>query len=185
MFPLRIWIRLATIPMVLAALASALAASAEGPKQTVRKAASTGATPPIACIGAIQHPVSVRVTALDPVRRGQMVRLRVNLRAERGIERALVRISSSGGAAVTGMRNVPLRAVPAGGQADADFSVMVPSSGSRALIQFEIEAEGSFGLASRGATYNLLPDGPVELPRVTRTSTGEMVAEITARRIER
>ncbi|MEO5988196.1 MAG: hypothetical protein ABIU54_00545 [Candidatus Eisenbacteria bacterium] len=181
MFTLRSRIRQAAIPMVLAALIPPMAASAGS--QT--RAARTGAASHVACAGSIQHPVAVHITALDPVRRGQLVRLRVNLRAERAFERAEVRISSSGGAAVTGMRNVPLRAVPAGGQADADFSVMVPASGPRVLVQFEVEAEGAFGLVRRGATYNLLPDGPSEHPRATRTSTGEMVAEVTARRIER
>ncbi len=175
----------AAIPMVLAVLAPTLARSADRLPSAVRTPATSTAKLPVVCRGAIQHPVAVHITALDPVRRGQMLRLRVNLRAERAFEHAEVRLSSSGGAAVTGLRTVPLRAVPAGGQADAEFSVMVPASGARSLIQFEIEAEGAFGLTRRGATFNLLPDGASEHPRTARTSTGELVAEVAARRIER
>lgn len=173
------------VAIAFAVVVPAVAASAGGPPREVRPLATAPQREGVTCIGSIQHPLAVHVTALDPVVRGQRVRLRVNLRAERALERGSVRLTSSGGAAFTGMRDVALRAVPAGGQVDTDFSVMVPVSGSRVLLQFEVDAQGEFGAVRRGATYNLLPDGPFERPRSAVTSNGEKVAEVTARRIDR
>ena len=178
-------IRLAVLALLLAGFVFPLHAIAHAEaKSNVR---ATPRTKPnrVVCNASIQHPVLARITALDPVRRGQAVRLRVDLLPQRALERAEVRVSSSGGAAVTGGRSVPLRAVPAGGQASADFMFMVPSNATRTLIQFEIDAEGAYGRSRRGVTFNLLPDGPAERPRLVRLPSGEAVAEVTARRIER
>ncbi len=173
------------IVMAFAVVVPAMAASAGDAPREVRPVATAPHRDAVNCIGSIQHPLVVHVTALDPVLRGQRVRLRVNLRAERALERGSVRLTSSGGAAVTSMRDVALRAVPAGGQSDTDFSVMVPATGSRVLLQFEVDASGEFGAVRRGASYNLLPDGPFERPRSAVTGNGEKVAEVTARRIDR
>ena len=143
--------------------------------------ARTARPTPVTCTGAIQHPLSVRIETLDPVLRGATVRLRLTTTALRGLGRGTARLSSSGGAAVVGASRVALRAVPAGGQAAADFAVVVPPQGERFLLQFRVQAEGS----SRGATYNLLPDGPSEHPRDAATAKGDKVSEVTARRIDR
>lgn len=169
--------------VAMATLAPALAASAGDAPRTTRPAESQPA--PVTCAGSIRMPIAVRVSALDPVVRGQRLRLRVEVGAERAFERAEVRLSSSGGAAVSGTRSVSLRAVPAGGRAEAEFAVTVPAGGERTLVQFQVDASGEFGAVRRGATYNLLPDGPVEHPRIARTASGENVAEVTARRIAR
>ena len=141
--------------------------------------------PGVGCEGAVQHPLAVHVEALDPVRRGVALRLRVTTRAARGFERARVLLTSSGGAAVIGASRADLRAVPAGGQASSEFRVEVPARGSRFLIQFRVEAEGDDGLSARGAAFNLLPDGPVEHAREATTAGGEKLHEVEARRIDR
>lgn len=145
---------------------------------TTRRATPAGTT----C--SIRHPLAVQILALDPIRRGQVVRLRVTLLPERGIERGEVRIASSGEAIVTSARRAALSRIDAGGSAERDFAVRLPATGSRTLLQFVVEAEGAQGSVRRGATFNLLPDGPAEKPRVTRTAEGSAVSEVAARRIE-
>ena len=145
---------------------------------TTRRAAPAGAS----C--SIQHPLTVHIVALDEVRRGQNVRLRVTLAPVRGIERGEVRITNSGDAIVTGARRAALSRIDAGGSAEREFVVRMPATGSRTLLEFVVEAEGAQGTVRRGAAYNLLPDGPAEKPRVTRTGSGEAVSEVSARRID-
>jgi hypothetical protein len=152
------------------------AGAAAGPARRALPARTT-------CSGAIQHPLQVRVTALDDVRRGQVVRLKLTLTSATAIERGEVRVVSSGIAAVRGARRAAVRAVPAGRSSEHEFALQVPASGERTLVQFVVEAEGSRGTVTRGATYQLLPDGPAERPRITRTGTGEAVAEVEARRL--
>ncbi len=140
--------------------------------------------PQATCVAAVQHPLAVRIEPLDPIQRGAAVRLRVTTSSRLGFESGEVRLSSSGGTAVAGASRATLRAVPAGGQAAADFTVVVPRQGHRFLLQFHVQAEGASGSYARGATYNLLPDGPSERARVATTVEGERVLEVTARRIE-
>jgi hypothetical protein len=142
-------------------------------------------SPAWVCAGAVQHPLAIHVDALDPIRRGAAVRLRVTTRTTRGFERGTVRMTSSGGATLAGAPSAALRAVPAGGQATSDFRVAVPAQGHRFLIQFRVETEGEDGLSARGAAFNLLPDGPGEQVRAATTTTGEQLHEVAARRIER
>ena len=175
-------LQLAVFLLLLAGSVSPIQAAERAPRSVSEPTPARANLPRVGCASSVQHPVAARVTALDPVRRGQLLRLRVDLLPQRAVERAEVRVTSSGGAAVTGGRSVPLRAVPAGGQASADFTLMVPSNATRSLIQFEVNAEGAFGQSHRGLTFNMLPDGPSEHPRVVRLATGETVAEVTARR---
>jgi hypothetical protein len=137
------------------------------------------------CTGAVQHPLAIHVDALDPIRRGATVRLRVTTWTARGFERGTVRMTSSGGAAVAGASSAELRAVPAGGQTSSEFRFEVPARGQRFLIQFRVETEGEDGLSARGAAFNLRPDGPSEQGRESTASTGERLYEVGARRIER
>lgn len=172
------------IAFALAVTATVLAGTTEhagaAPHRSVsRRTTAVGVT----CTAPIQHPLSIQVTALDDVRRGQVVRLQLSLTAASALERGEVRLVSSGEAAVTGARRAALRAIPAGGRTQHEFAVRVPANGTRALVQFVVEAEGSRGMLRRGATYNLLPDGPAEQPRVTRTPAGESIAEVEARRL--
>ena len=148
------------IAFVLAVTATVLAGtldrSGAAPARSInRRAIAAGVT----CTAPIQHPLMVQVTALDAVRRGQVVRLKLSLTSTSALERGEVRLVSAGEAAVTGARRSALRPVPAGGRAEHEFAVRVPASGARALVQFVVEAEGSRGTIRRGAVYNLLPDG--------------------------
>jgi len=154
--------------------------------------ARSGATPrtarssrtAVTCVAAIQHPLSIHIDALDPIRRGGAVRLRVTTSTRVAFERGEVLMSSTGGTAAGGTLRAALRAVPAGGQAAADFAVVVPREGHRFLIQFRVQTEGREGWYARGATYNLLPDGPSERGRVATTADGQSVIEVPATRIE-
>lgn len=132
----------------------------------------------------IRHPLAVGIVALDPVRRGQVVRLRVSLAPEQAIERGEVRIADAGDAVVTSARRTAFARIDAGGYVEREFAVRLPATGSRTLLQFVVEAEGAQGIVRRGATFNLLPDGPAEQPRVTRTADGTAVAEVAARRLQ-
>src|SRR5688572_9228186 len=52
----------------------------------------------VRCEGAIQHPISVRAVALDPLVRGGIVRVRVTTTSRHALERGEVRLTSTGGA---------------------------------------------------------------------------------------
>jgi hypothetical protein len=159
-------------------LAAAPAASAPKPSITSR-AERAGAV----CAAAVQHPIDVRVTALDPVRRGAPIRLQVQATSRAALERVSVRLVTSGGALLRGAQVVHLgRLTPGAGRA-AEFRVELPAAASRALVQFEVRAEGPFGPLTRGATYSLLPDGPADPGREVVTADGVRVIEYAARKV--
>jgi hypothetical protein len=165
----------------LAALAIPANAATPVPKLTETRNAP-GA---VQCEGAIQHPLSVRAEALDPVRRGATVRVRVTTTARQETKRAEVRMTSTGGAVAAGAPRVALGTLGAGRTATADFAVRVPAEGHRFLLQFRVTGEGASGLEARGGTLNLLPDGPADPGHPVITSTGQSVVEYRARRIDR
>jgi hypothetical protein len=68
---------------------------------------------------------------------------------------------------------------------EAEFVVGVPARGERFLVEFKVRGEGLNGPVTRGATYNILPDGAQQPERVVTNAAGEKVAEYAARRIER
>ena len=133
---------------------------------------------------AIQHPLTVRVTALDPVRHGATVRVRVDATSRVDLERTEIRLVSAGGAAVATASRAGLGRMRPGRPAGAQFTVRLPAQGHRVLLQFRVTGEGIDGVASRGATLNLLPDGPADPGREV-TIGGERVIEYRARRIDR
>jgi len=138
----------------------------------------------VTCEAAVQHPIQVRVEALDPIRRGAAVRLRVTSRSTLGLSEAEARVVSAGGATVLGRRSVALGRVVAQREASAEFVMAVPSDGRRFLVEFRVEGEGPAGRIGRGASFNLFPDGPVAA-RVVAGSRGQIVAEYPARRMPR
>ena len=143
--------------------------------------------PAVTCAGAIQHPIEARVVALDPIRRGATVRFQV-IAVARGDARAVAgRILRDRGVEVVGPERAALVRRPAVGREErtAEFRVVVPRSGHRALVQFVIEGEGPNGPLTRGVAYNLLPDGPAETLRAATTGDGEAVLQAEARRIDR
>lgn len=133
---------------------------------------------------AIQHPLSIRLTALDPVRRGATVRVRLDASSRVDLQRVEARLVSPGRATAIGAARARMGRMRAGRAAGAEFAVRIPDQGHRVLLQFQVTGEGAGGLASRGATLNLLPDGPADPGRET-TIGGERVIEYRARRIGR
>ena len=150
-------------------------------------AASAGAEPPSSprCTANAVHPISARVTALDPIARGAVVRLRVAATSAIAIDRAEVRMTSTGGAENRGPVNVALGELLPGRLAQGVFTVAIPASGGRQYVQFQVTGQGPHGRLTRGACYNLLPDGPVESGRLVVTPQGARVVEFAAKRIDR
>lgn len=135
-----------------------------------------------ACTGTVQHPLEVRVRSLDPIRRGATVRLEVRTTARAPIANAEVRLVSPGGAAVAGATRLPLGRLAPQREVAGTFSVVVPDQGRRFLVQFVVGGEGAAGPLSRGAVYNLLPDGPFDPGRQVTGPDGARVLEFAAAR---
>ena len=133
---------------------------------------------------AIQHPLTVRLSALDPVRHGATVRVRLDATSHMDLHRVEARLVSPGGATPVGAARARIGRMRAGRPAATEFAVRMPERGHRVLLQFQVTGEGVNGLASRGATLNLLPDGPADPGRETMIG-GERVIEYRARRIGR
>ena len=133
-----------------------------------------------ACQGAIQHPIQVRLEALDPVRPSSVVRLRVEVTSAVALDGVRARVVGAA-APVVSAREGRLAALPPGQRGTFEFRVRVPAE--RTLIQFRVEGEGGSGRLSRGAVYNLMPDGPAERGRVVSRDDGTRVLEVTARRV--
>lgn len=169
-----------SLPLSLLALV-ALAAT------TTPAAAKTSAKAPVTCTGAIQHPIEARVVALDPIRRGAIVRFEVTAVARGDARAAAARVVRGRGVEVIGPERAALVRRPAGAREEqsAEFRVVVPRSGHRALVQFVVEGEGPAGPLTRGVAYNLLPDGPAETLAAAKAGSGESLLQGTARRIDR
>ena len=129
----------------------------------------------------ILHPVSVTVTALDPIQRGASVRFLVRSTSRVGLARTEVRLTNAGKATVSGTNRVTLGRLERGKTKEATFRVLLPHTGERTLVQFKVIGEGPNGTLARGAAYNVLPDGPTE--KLTPTTSGTLDAP--ARRIDR
>ena len=155
--------------------------AAAGPGDAARRTKRT----PVRCDGAIQHPISAKATALDPVRRGETVRVRVTTTSRNALERGEVRLVSAGGAELASPATVSFGALAPGREATTEFAVRLPFAGQRFLLQFRVTGEGRNGLDACGATLNLLPDGPADPGRVVTSDTGERIVEYRARRIDR
>jgi hypothetical protein len=164
--------------LALAPLAAAVPAAAP---------AGVGTRSPVLCTGAIQHPIEARVVALDPIRRGATVRFEVTAVARGDARAVAARIVRGRGVEVVGPERAALLRRGGGGgeERTAEFRAVVPRSGHRAVVQFVVEGEGPAGPLTRGAAYNLLPDGPAETLRPATTGSGEGVLEAPARRIDR
>ena len=139
----------------------------------------------VRCEGAIQHPLDVKVTALDPLTRGGNVRVRVTTTAARDFARGEVQLTRLGGAISVSPTRARFGRLAAGRTTVNEFAVRIPEQGHRFLLQFRVTGEGQGGLASRGATLNLLPDGPADPGRVVSNGAGGQVTEYAARRIDR
>lgn len=168
------------LPLAALLIAAAPGALAAGPSPAVHHP-----DPVVRCEGAIQHPLELTARALDPVRRGAEVRVRVTTSARRDLARGEVRLISTGGATGMSPARATLGRLAAGRSAANEFTVRLPDREGRVLLEFRVTGEGPSGPVHRGATLNLLPDGPADPGRVVATSGGGAVTEYRARRIER
>jgi len=139
---------------------------------------------PVLCSASVMHPLRVRVTPLDPIRRGSELRLQVTAVAAREVGHVQVRMLSDGGARRRSPALVSLGNLAAGRQASGLFTVAVPQSGTRFYVQFQVQGEGARGRLTRGACFNILPDGPLETGVVVDTPEGTRVLEVAAGRID-
>lgn len=148
-----------------------------------------GSTPVAAsgarCTANVVHPLSVHVTALDAVAHGAPLRLRVTATSHVGIDNAVARLVSAGGATAQSAAVVSLGTLLPGRAATSVFTLALPATGNRTYVQFQVTGQGPNGPLTRGACYNALPDGPLETGRVVTTPQGGRVYEVAARRIDR
>jgi hypothetical protein len=173
----RILLLLATTSLTLAALAAA--GAAEPSNSTPERGKS-----PTLCAANVMHPIQVHVAALDPIQRGANVRLQVTASSARGLGRAEILMLSDGGARRLGATRFSLGTLAPGRRASGIFTVNVPRAGNRFYVQFQVTGDGPQGMLTRGACYNILPDGPLETGRVVTTPEGGRVIEVAARRID-
>ena len=138
---------------------------------------------PFACEANVQHPIQVHIAALDPIRHGATVRLRLTSSSRLGLTDSDARIVSAGGAGVVGRARAELGRMGPQRETSAEFTVRVPQAGERFLIEFRVEGEGAAGRIGRGAAFNLLPNGPVAPARIVAGSAGRSIAEYPARRM--
>lgn len=172
------------ILLLLAATSLALAVpAAAGAAEPSHSTAERGRSPAL-CNANVMHPIQVHVAALDPIQRGANVRLQVTASSARGLGRAEILMLSDGGARSLGATRVSLGTLVPGRRASGLFTVNVPQTGNRFYVQFQVTGDGPQGMLTRGACYNILPDGPLETGRVVTTPEGGRVIEVAARRID-
>lgn len=139
----------------------------------------------VECDASVQHPIQIRIEALDPVRRGEVVRLRVTTRSLTPLVRVETQLTRDGGTTLSGPRRATAASISAERPADAVFPVRLPAQGERFLVEFRVTGEGAAGTLHRGAVFNLLPDGPTLPARIVAGADGRAVAEHAAGRIAR
>jgi len=168
--------------LLAALLCASVATGAEAPKST---GGSRSAAPnAVRCTASTIHPISVQVRALDPIARSAVVRLSVSASSAVALDQVEVRMVSSGGATNLGPSSIPFGGLAPGRSGTGVFTVAVPASGGRQYVQFLVVGKGPQGNLSRGACYNLLPDGPAQAGRLVVTPQGARVLETAARRID-
>ena len=130
------------------------------------------------------YPIQLRVTALDPIAHGAVVRFAVTATSTIGIESATARlVTATGGATNNGPTSIALGALRPGVEARSVFSITLPPAGTRQYLEFWVSGQGTRGTMARGACYNVLPDGPLEARRLVTTPQGARLTEVAAGRI--
>ncbi len=176
------------LPLVAAGTLAAMGISGRSLPPVTGAGPSRSAAPrsAIECSGgSVNHPLTIHVEALDPVRRGAIVRLRVSASSAIALERSVVRVVDAGGATVSGPREIALGSIAVEKPGAAEFAIDLPADATRSLVQFRVEGEGPAGRIGRGATFNLLTEGPSRPDRVVADAAGRPIAEYAARRIAR
>lgn len=171
--------RHATSSALAVVLALAIAGSVHAATTRVARTAE-----PASCTANVVHPIGVRVVALDPIVRGADLRLQVTTTSRVPVDQASVRLVSGGGALRQSATSVLLGDLAPNRAAAGTFTVRMPASGNRFYVQFEVSGQGPNGRLTRGACYNLLPDGPLQSGRLVVTPQGARVFEVAARRIQ-
>jgi len=161
--------------------ALARVAAAAAALTTFGSLAYAGAVP-LHCEASVVHPLNVHVAALDPIAHGAEVRLRVSVQSLVDVDHTVVRLVSTGGAAVRGATFAEIGSLVAGHGASHDFVLDLPARGARHYIQFQVTAEGPAGRLTRGACYNVLPDGPLQSMRTIDAPDGRF-RQVAARRL--
>ena len=138
------------------------------------------------CTGGVNHPLSGRVTPQGDIVRGGVFQAVVEVSAGQEMDNVRVRLVNPGGAEPAGPVTAALGPLAAGERGSASFAVRVPVKGQRFLLEFQIEGEGPTGLMTRGAAYNILPDGPADPGEVVQTPDGRSLRTYaaSARRID-
>lgn len=173
--------RIVAVMLFAAALSCAVPAVEVSAGTPTRPAPSHAGT---RCTASTVHPIGARVTALDPVSRGAIVRLLVSATSLVALDAVQVRLVMSGAAANRGPSRLMLGALAPGQRGEAIFTMAMPATGGRQYVQFEISGDGPNGRLTRGACFNLLPDGPAETGRLVVTPQGARRLEVAATRID-
>jgi hypothetical protein len=134
----------------------------------------------------LTHPIDARLIPLDPMTRGNTMRVALEITASVPVSGAQARVLSTGGARLVGKRRAELGTLDAGDARRTEFGVELPVSGQRFLLQVLITAEAATGPMNRLAVLNILPDGPADPGQVVTTPTGESIRQYanSARRID-
>jgi len=137
------------------------------------------------CEATVQHPLVVRAEALDPVARGEILQVAVELRGRRGASGARIRVADTGGAELLSASSREVGPIFPDRPGRAEFTVRIPERGDRFLLQFTAEADTDEGSIRRGGSLNLLPDGPHDPGTPGPESGDEAVIEYAAREVLR
>lgn len=138
------------------------------------------------CDTDLQHPIQVKVTPQNEIRNGQRLDLNVDVATSTVLRNVTVKLTRSYGARLLdSIASKSLGTLSEKNAGSSVFSVALPSQGDRFFLEFEIQGEGPAGMVTRGATYNILPNGPADPGTPVAHPSGETVLEYSAKRIDR
>jgi len=179
-----------TMALSLQAFRSRPPAASETSTANIIATATTTTLRPAAIAAAgicdLKHPIDAKLIPLDPIARGNTVRVALDITSSVPVSNAEARILSTGGARLVGKRRAELGTLDAGDARRTEFTIELPATGKRFLLQVLTTAESATGPMNRLAVLNILPDGPADPGQVVTTSTGESIRQYanSARRID-
>ncbi|NNF06163.1 MAG: hypothetical protein HKN21_05330 [Candidatus Eisenbacteria bacterium] len=146
----------------------------------------TPETSALICDTDLQHPIQVKVTPQNEIRNGQRLDLNVDVATSTALRNVTVKLTRSHGARLLdSVAAKSLGTLSEKSTGSSLFSVALPNQGDRFFLEFEIQGEGPTGMVTRGATYNILPNGPADPGTPVAHPSGETVLEYSAKRIDR
>jgi hypothetical protein len=148
------------------------------------EAAPTAVAPVATCD--LKHPIDAKLVALDPIARGNTVRVALDVKSDVPVSNVEARVMSTGGARLVGKRRAELGTLDALDARRTEFTLELPATGKRFVLQVLTTAEAATGPMNRLAVLNILPDGPADAGQVVTTPTGESIRQYanSARRID-